>query len=194
MVTMYITGNQACRCTIFKILTFMNIKIIPISIGLLLLCSMANAQQVVDNLCMQVIGSNGLSAEKLGKHYDATLGEVMIATLATSDGSFSVTQGFHQPECALASVGVDDLAATWSLELFPNPTSGQLHIQYQTPTGSLLNARLWSITGSLIQDWQTQPSGAVLDCTELAAGIYLLDLRDAQTGEKTIARFVKTSN
>lgn len=172
----------------------MNIKIIPISIGLLLLCSIVNAQQVVDNLCMQVIGSNGLRAEKLGKHYNATLGEVMIASLTTSDGSFTVTQGFHQPECALASVGVEDLAVTWALELFPNPTSSQLHIRYQTPAGSSLDARLWSITGALIQDWQTLPSGAVLDCTALSAGLYLLDLRDAQTGEKTIARFVKTSN
>lgn len=172
----------------------MNIKIIPISIGLLLFCSMVNAQQVVDNLCMQVIGSNGLSAKKLGKHYDATLGEVMIATLSTSDGSYAVTQGFHQPECALASVGVKDLVTSWALELFPNPTSSLLHIQYQTPAGSSLDARLWSITGALIKDWQTLPSGAVLDCTTLNAGLYLLDLRDAQTGEKTIARFVKTSN
>jgi len=172
----------------------MNIKIIPISIGLLLLCSIANAQQVVDNLCMQVIGSNGLSAEKLGKHYDATLGEVMIATLTTSDGTYAVTQGFHQPECALASVGVEDLAASWALELFPNPTSSLLHIQYQTPAASPLDARLWSITGTLIQDWQSLPSGSALDCTPLASGIYLLDLRDTQTGEKTIARFVKTSN
>lgn len=171
----------------------MNIKTIPISIGLLLFCSFVHAQQVVDNLCMQAIGSNGLSAEKLGKHYDATLGEVMIATLTTSDGSFTVTQGFHQPECALTSVGVEDLAATWALEIFPNPTSGQLNIQYQTPTGSPLNVRLWSIAGALIQDWQTLPSSSVLDCTHLASGFYLLELRDAQTGEKTIARFVKTS-
>ena len=172
----------------------MNIKIIPILIGLLLLCSSANSQQVVDNLCMQVIGSNGLSAEKLGKHYDTTLGEVMVATLTTSDGSTTITQGFHQPECALTSVGVTDLATSWSLELFPNPTSSLLHIQYQTPAGSLLEARMWSITGALIQDWQTQPSGSFWDCTALPSGIYLLDLRDAQTGEKTIARFVKTSN
>lgn len=172
----------------------MKINFIPISIGLLLLCPFANAQQVVDNLCMQVIGSNGLSAEKLGKHYDATLGEVMIATLATSDGSFAITQGFHQPECGLASVGVQDLANNWALELFPNPTSSLLHIQYETPAAGLLDARLWSITGALILDWQALPSGSVLDCTPLASGIYLLDLRDAQTGEKTIARFVKTSN
>ena len=151
------------------------------------------SQQVVDNICMQVIGSNGLSAEKLGKHYDATLGEVMIATLATSDGSFAVTQGFHQPECALASVGVADLATSWALELFPNPTSSLLHIQYETPVHPL-DARVWSITGALIRDWETMPSGSILDCTPLASGIYLLDLRDAQTGEKTISRFVKTSN
>ncbi len=172
----------------------MNIKIIPISIGLLLFCAFANAQQVVDNLCMQVIGSNGLSAEKLGKHYDATLGEIMIATLMASDGSFAVTQGFHQPECALASVGVESLAATWALELFPNPTSSLLQVHYQTLAGSLLDARLWSITGALIRDWQTLPSDTGLDCTALTAGIYLLELRDAQTGEKTIARFIKTSN
>lgn len=172
----------------------MNAKKCFFSVAAFLCLNSMWSQQVVDNICMQVIGSNGLSAEKLGKHYDATLGEVMIATIATSDGSFAVTQGFHQPECALASVGVGDLAISWALELFPNPTSSLLHIQYQTPAGSPLNARVWSITGALILDWQTLPSGSNLDCTPLASGIYLLDLRDAQTGEKTIARFVKTLN
>lgn len=172
----------------------MNIRIIPVYIALRLFSSAANAQQVVDNLCMQVIGSNGLSAEKLGRHYDTTLGEVMTATMRASDGNFTITQGFHQPECALTGVNVKDLATAWQLELFPNPTLTTLNFRYQTHDGNLLDARFWSITGVLIRDWQTLPSGAAVDCTPLASGIYLLELRDPITGQQTIARFVKTSN
>ena len=151
------------------------------------------SQQIVDNICMQVIGSNGLSAEKFGKHYDATLGEVMTATLRTTDGSVTVTQGFHQPECAQTSVDVTDLTAEWQLEVFPNPTIAGLHIRYQHPSSATLYTRVWNISGVLMTDWQALPSGNALDCTLYAAGIYLLELRDPDTGQKTIIRFVKTT-
>jgi hypothetical protein len=171
----------------------MNLKTISINIGLLLFCSLAMAQQVVDNLCMQVIGSNGLSAEKLGRHYDATLGEAMTATMSTASGDYTITQGFHQPECALGAVNVTELATSWQLELFPNPTSATLNIRYQHPNDNTLDVRLWSITGVLLRDWQQLPSGAAVDCSLLASGIYLFEFRDSVTGQQTIARFVKTS-
>ncbi len=148
----------------------MNLKTISINIGLLLFSSLAMAQQVVDNLCMQVIGSNGLSAEKLGRHYDATLGEAMTATMSTASGDYTITQGFHQPECALGAVNVTELATSWQLELFPNPTSATLNIRYQHPTDNTLDVRLWSITGVLLRDWQL----AALRC---CGGLFVAGIR-----------------
>ena len=158
-------------------------------------CVPAFAQQIVDNICMQVIGANGLSAKKLGKHYDATLGEVITATLSASDGTFTITQGFHQPECAL-SVSVNDLHAAlpWQLEVFPNPTASLLHLRYTLPSSGLLEARLWSITGELVADWKTVPESAELDCSALPSGVYLLDLRDQRHTQNSVVRFVKSNN
>ena len=151
------------------------------------------SQQIVDNICMQVIGSNGLSAEKFGKHYDATLGEVMTATLASTDGSTVVTQGFHQPECALTMVNTGDVMADWQLAVYPNPTSSMLHIQYEHPGGGTLDTRVWSITGALMADWQAAPAFSAIDCSKYTAGLYLLEIKDPVTGQITIIRFVKTS-
>lgn len=151
------------------------------------------AQQVVDNLCMQVIGSTGFSAEKLGKHYDTTLGEVMIATLTTPDGSMTVTQGFHQPECALVMVNTTDVFATWQLGIYPNPTTSLLHLQYEHPGGATLQARVWSVSGNLMADWQKVPSQAALDCSRYPSGFYFLEVKDQDSGQKTTIRFIKTS-
>jgi Secretion system C-terminal sorting domain len=171
----------------------MNAKKILFPVVAMLCLNSMWSQQVVDNICMQVIGSNGLSAEKLGRHYDATLGEVMTATLATTDGTVVVTQGFHQPECALTMVPATDLMADWQVGIYPNPTAATLHIQYTHPEGHTLDTRVWSITGALMADWQVMPSFSAIDCSGYTAGLYFLEIKDPVTGQITIIRFVKTS-
>lgn len=171
----------------------MNVKKCFFSIAAFLCLNSIWSQQVVDNICMQVIGSNGLSAEKLGRKYDATLGEVVVATLATTDGSTVVTQGFHQPECGLTLVNTGDVMADWQLGIYPNPTSSMLHIQYAHPADNTLDARVWSTTGSLMTDWQAMPPFSAIDCGMYTAGLYLLEIKDPVTGQITLLRFVKTS-
>jgi hypothetical protein len=153
------------------------------------------AQQVVDNICMQVIGTTGLSSEKLGKKYDATLGECMTATLTTTDGEFTITQGFHQPECS-ESVSTTDWEnqVNWQISIFPNPAIDWLRLTYQHPNSTILDARIWSITGVLLKDWHSFPSNHILDCSGMTTGTYLLELSDPQTHQKTAIRFVKSTN
>lgn len=171
----------------------MNAKKCFLTVAAFLCLNRMWSQQIVDNICMQVIGSSGLSVEKLGRQYDATLGEVMTATLATTDGLMVVTQGFHQPECALPMVNTKDVMADWQLAIYPNPTSSMLHIQYENPGGGTLDTRVWSITGSLVADWQAAPPFSAIDCSNYTAGLYFLEIKDPVTGQTTIIRFVKTS-
>jgi|GEM_PF-1498337 len=171
----------------------MNAKKCFFLVAALLCLNSVWSQQVVDNVCMQVIGSNGLSTKKLGKQYDATLGEVMVSTLASTDGTTVVTQGFHQPECGLTMVNTNDALADWQLGIYPNPTSSMLHIQYAHPAGNTLDARVWSTTGSLIADWQAMPPFSAIDCSMYTAGLYFLEIKDPATGQVTLLRFVKTT-
>jgi hypothetical protein len=151
------------------------------------------AQQAVDNICMQVLGSTGLYASANGQNYAATMGESLTATLSSSSNAFTITQGFHQPECAKTSVGTLDLAKDWQLAVFPNPTSGQLYLHYVHPQGTTLQTRIWSITGAMVSDWQPIDVGSSLDCSALNAGIYLLDIHDHVTGQRTTLRFIKST-
>ncbi len=172
----------------------MNVKKAFFTLVALLCLNSGWSQQIVDNICMQVIGSNGLSAEKLGKHYDATLGEVMTATLTSTDASMTVTQGFHQPECALEMVGTGDVAVEWQLEVYPNPTPSLLYLKYAYTDANVLQARVWSIDGMLLSDWLATPSQSALDCSTYPAGLYFLEIQDPSTGQKSTIRFVKTTH
>lgn len=151
-----------------------------------------HSQQVVDNLCMQVIGSYGLSAEKLGKKYDATLGEVMVSTFANPDAN-TLTQGFHQPECSTVLVGISDLSLNWEVGIYPNPVIDAFRLVYAHPESAILKCRLWNLSGQLMTDWTLTPSDTPVYCSHLAPGIYLLEMLDPASGTKTTARIVKTN-
>lgn len=172
----------------------MNVKKAFFTLLALLCLNSGWSQQIVDNICMQVIGSNGFSTENFGKHYDATLGEVMNATLTSADVSMTVTQGFHQPECGLVMVSTGDIAIEWQLEVFPNPTSSLLYLKYEHTGMNTLQTRIWSANGILFEDWQDTASESAVDCALAPAGLYFLEIQDPSTGQKNIIRFVKTTN
>ena len=151
------------------------------------------AQQAVDNICMQVLGSTGLYASANGQSFTATMGESLTATLSSGNNAFTITQGFHQPECAETSVGTQHLVNDWQLAIFPNPTSGHLYIHYVHPHGTTLQTRIWSVTGAMVSDWHPIDAGSPLDCSALNAGIYLLDMNDPATGQRTTLRFIKST-
>lgn len=170
----------------------MNVKKAFFTLLALLCLHLGWSQQIVDNICMQVIGSNGLNAEQPGKQYNATLGEVM--TVTSTDGSMTLTQGFHQPECATVMVSAHDLIDEWQIEVFPNPASAWLHVQYAHAGRNDLQIRTWSAAGALVSDWQITPPQSVIDCSQYASGLYSLEIQDPETGRKTTVRFVKTTN
>lgn len=172
----------------------MNVKKAFFTLLALLCLHLGWSQQMVDNICMQVIGSNGLNAQQPGKRYDATLGEVMTVTYTSADGSMTLTQGFHQPECASVMVPTHDLIDEWQVKIYPNPASAWLHLQYVHTGMNDLQVRTWNAAGALVSDWQTSPPHSVIDCSQYASGLYFLEIQDPETGRKTTIRFVKTTN
>lgn len=151
------------------------------------------AAQTPDNICRQVIGATGGSGLESGLRYDYTLGEAVVATFTAPDESLTLTQGFHQPECATVDAGEAGLPDHWQIQAFPNPTSDHLTVAYVSPEGGYLQGRIIGVDGRLLSDWQdfADPSGARLDCGFLPAGLYLLELRDPLTQRSAVIRFVK---
>lgn len=150
-------------------------------------------QQVVDNICMQVIGSHGLSTSASANQYDATLGECAVASLRSNDGSYALTQGFHQPECAKTPVSVGNLLLSWQINISPNPADYSFQLVYEHPEQREIYTRILSIGGALISDWKQAPIQSQVDCSAWAAGVYFIQLRDPETGQTGAVKFVKHS-
>ena len=165
-------------------------RLLPALLALLSVCS-AFSQQIIANRCMEVIGVFGLSAEKLGKKFDATLGEPVISTLETADQNTIITQGFHQPECAMTIVQTADIQSDMNIQIFPNPVFNQLFVQYNHPLQQVLKSRIFAVSGQLVSDWSDTVSSAPVDCSALSAGWYVLELLDPQTGAKAVVQFIK---
>ncbi len=142
-------------------------------------------------ICNQVISATGKSSVQAGRYYAYTVGEPFILTLQGS--SRDLTQGFHQPDlCQLVATSNLDLAA-WSIEVFPNPTTDFLHIQYSADQSGHLEAAVYDVLGHLVLTQQTlsQPDGSLLDCASWQAGIYFLQLRDPATQATATVRFIR---
>lgn len=165
-------------------------RLLPALLALLLVCPVFS-QQIIANRCMEVIGVFGLSAEKLGKKFDATLGESVISTFGTADQSTIITQGFHQPECAMTIVQISDIQSDMNIQVFPNPVLSQLFVRYEHPLKQVLKSRIFAVSGQLVSDWSDTVNSVPVDCSSLSAGWYIIELLDPQTGAKTVAQFIK---
>jgi hypothetical protein len=74
---------------------------------------------------------------------------------------------------------IDELAQ-FGVQLYPNPTSGLVHIDF--PAGSMLEARVYSHDGKLVQAERFHTSGT-LDLSSLNSGNYLIELSSDEFSE-----------
>lgn len=112
-----------------------------------------------------------------------TIGEPVTET-ATGGGN-TLTQGFQQPELEI-STALPESDPAWSAAVYPNPTASLVRIDLsETPQDATIN--VFSTNGELVMSERMRDQSQVLDVTRLAAGNYVLDLRDEATGRR--ARF-----
>ena len=158
----------------------------------LLSCATITFSQAQDiGICIQVLSASGKSAVHAGRYYAYTVGEPFIMTL--QGNSRDLTQGFHQPDiCQLVATNDLDLA-TWNIEVFPNPTTDFLHVQYSDSQNTALEASVFDVLGHLVVTnvALTEPSGSQIDCSTWQAGLYFLQLRDPDTHATATVRFIR---
>ena len=144
-------------------------------------------------ICHQVTAAAGQSVEKQGIIYAYTVGEVATAT--ASGLGLMLSQGFHQPDLCLPTVGTDAPVgvADWQVELLPNPTDGWLTVRFSVEKTAALRASVFDLTGRKTRAAAllSEPSGSLLDCRELPSGVYFLRLEDPASPASGTFRFVK---
>ena len=129
--------------------------------------------QSIDNDVVATAGThfNNVCGVKLSW----TLGEAVTSTV--TDGSWIITQGFHQP-WGQGVVAVEDLKAVQiSLNVYPNPMDNELLVTINNNRDQLVFS-LYDISGRLIHQKEISPDQRTLDLPVqwLAAGSYLLQV------------------
>jgi hypothetical protein len=93
------------------------------------------------------------------------------------------------PDCLTVTVGIDETSSTASASdyfVFPNPAVDIINIDI---SGNIkYEATFYNLQGILIMSTTNQ---SVIDIQTLAHGIYLLEIKDLETGQKVIEKIMK---
>ena len=129
--------------------------------------------QSIDN---DVVATAGTHFDNVcGVKLSWTLGEAVTSTI--TDGSWIITQGFHQP-WGQGVLGVEDPKLPQvSLHVYPNPMDNELLVTIDNNTDHLVFS-LYDISGRLIHQKEISPGQITVDFPVqwLAAGSYLLQV------------------
>lgn len=140
------------------------------------------AAQSVQREVFSTLGTNTLTPG--GVEISQTIGETRTGSLSSS--SLRVSEGFQQGDIFVTSAD-DELTGAASFVVFPNPVGDQLSLQVES--GKALNLQL-SLCDALGQETSIptttlQVNGSAttsFDCSQLAAGSYLLMVKDLKSG------------
>jgi hypothetical protein len=125
----------------------------------------------LSGLSQEVISTQGDSYSNATANIDFTIGETVIETV--SDGSYDLTQGFHQTHWYFA--GVDDFSPQLSLEVFPNPVSNDLFVRGECPARS--RYALIDAQGKRVMEGGLEANETQIVVQGLAPGAYTLQVR-----------------
>jgi len=135
-------------------------------IGFILICfSLVSEAQ-------QVIGAAGTTTTTSGGSVSYTVGEIAIQTTETSSGT--VSEGAQQAY-EIYKVGVTELALGSSINVYPNPTNGQLTLNI-TNLNKNLAYKLYDSQGKLIRECVSFSDGHTLSISEFTNAVYYLKI------------------
>jgi hypothetical protein len=124
-----------------------------------------NAQEVISSAGTQAAGTTVSLAW--------TVGEPVIGTV--SNGSYTLTQGFHQPR--ISSSAVDDAVIPGlSLDVYPNPSTDELNLRINEGDLSQFQYSLITLEGKTLLLKKISKNLTRIDMNTYAAGSYLLKI------------------
>ena len=133
--------------------------------------SSINAQSITP----QVVTSSGGYALNGGYSVSWTLGEPVIAT--AQNGSNTLTQGFQQPAYNVLAITTETLQG-FDVNVFPNPTSDYITIDWTTNKENTLYITLFDLAGKMISEksYSAADEKVSINLSQLASAQYILEV------------------
>ena len=131
-----------------------------------------SAQTINQDVIASAGGYNTSSDNSLSISW--TLGETIIPTFTSQDGTLILTHGFQQK---LIITAVDETLETpVKVTIYPNPASDQVKIQFSTATDKEILLYIIDSQGKLVKTARIegQTSEKDLDLSDLPSGLYYL--------------------
>lgn len=146
------------------------------------------------SLCHQVVGTTGKAVTESGLNFQYTVGEPIIATFKKQGVNIVLTQGFNQPDVCLPVTSTQpELWSGWDIQVYPNPASDWLTVQFTSPSSQTLQCNIFGPDGKVVvSDVTASPTGVQIDVSALSSGLYYLQLNDPVSGASGSVRFVKS--
>ena len=132
----------------------------------------AGAQQIKQEVIASSGGYNVASGGTISISW--TLGETIIPTFTSQDGSLVLTHGFQQK--IIITTVEENLVNPVKITVFPNPTSEIVNIEFETPTDAEIALFLLNNQGSLVKTIQIPVTTLTkeINMQDLPSGIYYL--------------------
>jgi hypothetical protein len=141
---------------------------------LMLFAFSAGAQQIKQEVIASAGGFNVTSDNSISISW--TLGETIIPTFKSADGTLILTHGFQQKLIitAVEEFIIDPVSVT----VFPNPTSEIVNIEFDTPTEGEITLYLLDAQGKLVktEKIESATSNKQINMQDLPSGLYYLRL------------------
>lgn len=121
-----------------------------------------------------------------------TLGETVIGTLSSNDGSITISQGFHAGG-PLAGISINDYPQDiQNMSIYPNPCEKTLYLRLIKSLDKDLIYKLYNSQGKIIsiQKVITYDELIEIDMSQNKPGIYFL-VTEFKNGERNSYKFVK---
>lgn len=154
-------------------------KIFTISLSLLCFC-VCKAQSSVNSSGGIVSNSSGSLSFSVGQVFQQK----------AISGSFSITEGVHQP-FEISSLGMDDNPLiTLEMKVYPNPTASLLFLTIPETSKAASRYELYDASGRIIVSNSIKGKETQIDMQKYNAGVYILRVLDNNQALKSF-RIIK---
>ncbi len=121
-----------------------------------------------------VIAAGGDYYETSNVRMSYTLGQTVTATV--SGNGVAATQGFQQTSYVIVDLKEPD--ADMNVSLYPNPTSGELVLDFSTIPASNTTVKVIDFTGKVVLITTVANQKQSLDLSQLPTGNYIVNIKN----------------
>jgi hypothetical protein len=141
---------------------------------MLILLSLAATAQVKQEVIASAGGYNKSADNSISISW--TLGETIVPTFTSQDGSLILTHGFQQK--LIITAVEENLEEPVKVTIYPNPASELINIQFESATDKEISLYLLDSQGRLVKTdkIETATMDKTINLQDLPAGIYYLRL------------------